>query len=190
MSASHAAIAEVGHIVQGVLLVRGAMMIAILVAVLLILYLWHLVGGQAVPRVVARPLLTAAELRFSHVLAEALPGYWINGQVAMGALLRPEQGLDKRAWWSTYGRFSQMIVDFVVVDPAGGHVVAIVELDDRSHSVARDAARDAMLQRAGYTVLRVSNRPWPTVARVRERFADLVADTVTPLRPTSRRSGR
>ena len=144
---------------------------------------WRLRNG---PAVVARPLLTEAELRFLHVLADALPDLSISCQVAMGALLRPEKGLDKRTWWSTYGRFSQMIVDFVAVDPVDGSVVALVELDDRSHSVAKDDARDARLHRAGYTVIRFGNRPWPTVTRVRERFDGLVA--VTPVQPSRRRT--
>ena len=128
-------------------------------------------GG--VSRVVARPLLTQAELRFYHVLADALPGYFIAAQVSMGALLRPEKGLEGRDWWATYGRFSQKIVDFVVIDRGTGGVVALIELDDRSHNTAQDAARDAMLHRAGYIVVRFANRPWPTVAIVRERFAEL-----------------
>ncbi len=139
------------------------------------------------PHVVARPLLTGAELKFFHILADVLPGYFIACQVSMGALLRPHSDLKGREWWATYGRFSQKIIDFVVIDRGTGSVVVLVELDDRSHSVKKDAARDAMLEYAGYQVVRFGNRPWPTADRVRERFADLDLQVVsTPSRTRMR----
>ena len=101
------------------------------------------------PRVVARPLMTQAELRFLHVLTDALPGYFIACQVSMGALLRPEVRLQGREWWATYGRISQKIIDFVVIDRGTGGVVVVIELDDRSHNTAKDEARDVMLFHAG-----------------------------------------
>lgn len=128
---------------------------------------------RGVPRVVARPLLTGVELRFLHVLTEAMPGHFIASQVSMGALLRPEAGIKGRDWWAIYGRFSQKIVDYALIDRGTGGVIALIELDDRSHVVARDAARDAMLQRAGYTVVRFGNRPWPTVESIRQRLVEL-----------------
>ncbi len=75
---------------------------------------WH-------ARIERKRLMTAAEVRFWHVLIRAFPDHGVFAQVSAGALLRPVAGLSRSDWWSTYGRFSQMIVDFVVVDCAIGH---------------------------------------------------------------------
>jgi len=115
-------------------------------------------------------LMTAAEVRFWHRLEAAVPDHRISCQVSMGALLKPVRGLSRQDWWRNYGRFSQKIVDFVVVD-RGGEVVAVVELDDASHSRSNDANRDALLDRGGYRVLRFDVRRFPTVTDIRSRFA-------------------
>lgn len=122
------------------------------------------------PKVEHKPLLTRAEHRFLGILGEALPGYMICPQVAMGALLKVSDEVDKRQVLATRNKFSQKIVDFAIVDPADGNVVALVELDDSSHDTTRDRCRDAMLNRAGYRVERFSNRPFPDVPFVRDRM--------------------
>ena len=115
-------------------------------------------------------LMTSSEVRFWHRLEQALPDHRIFGQVAMGALLKPSRGLSRRDWWRNYGRYSQKIVDFVVVDRAGD-VVAVVELDDASHGRAKDANRDTLLGYGGYPVLRFDVRHFPSVTDIYSRFA-------------------
>ena len=44
-----------------------------------------------------------------------------------------------------------------------GRVVALVEVDDKSHDARKDRERDAMTQRAGYITLRVPAGAKPTV---------------------------
>ena len=51
--------------------------------------------------------------------------------------------------------FSQKIVDFVIEDRASGAILALVELDDRSHNAFRDRLRDAMTASAGYRTIRL-----------------------------------
>ena len=142
----------------------------------LTLVAWRELRRSGVPPVERNRLMTTAEMRFWQVLECALPEYRVFGQVAMGALLKPVAGLSRQRWWSTYGRFSKKIVDFVVVD-AACDVVAIVELDDRSHNLKADAARDAMLGRAGYRVVRFDVRRFPSIDTVRSRFG---VDAPTP----------
>ena len=119
-------------------------------------------------RIERKRLMTAAEVRFWHVLIRAVPVHGVFAQVSAGGLLRPVTGLARREWWSTYGRFSQMIVDFVVVDARSGLVLATVELDDPSHGAANKAARDAMFAQAGYVVIRCHSRD--RAGAVRQRF--------------------
>lgn len=151
------------------IIVIGGIVVATLIARYGLRHRWH-------ARIERKRLMTAAEVRFWHVLIRAFPDHGVFAQVSAGALLRPVSGLARRDWWATYGRFSQMIVDFVVVDARSGVVLAIVELDDRSHSAAKDAARDAMFARCGYTVLRCHSRD--SADAVRQRFDALTGHGV------------
>ena len=58
-------------------------------------------------------------------------------------------------------------------------VLAVIELDDKSHQgkETQDAERDAMLERAGYRVIRYANVP--DVAQVQKDFAQ---GTASPAR--------
>lgn len=150
-------------------LIIGLTLLGVVIGAALIAF-----GHKPVPPVERRALMTQAELRFWHILEKAVPEARVMSQVAMGALLKPVPGLDQREHMTTRARFSQKIVDFVIVDPRHGSVLGVVELDDGSHASKRqaDQARDAMLARAGYTILRVPTRPWPTVQLVRAALED------------------
>lgn len=115
--------------------------------------------------VVAKPLMSQRERAALGLLEAALPGCRIYAQVAMGALLQPQAGLTDRERFRMRGRFSQKIIDFVVEDRATGEIVALVELDDRSHSRARDQRRDAMTRAAGYRTLRLARPSRAEIAR-------------------------
>lgn len=129
------------------------------------------------PELERKALLTKPELRFWAVLRSALPGHLIAPQVAMGALLRPRADRYSKGFLAMRGHFSQKIVDFAVIDPGSGEVLAIVELDDASHDRARDEARDAMLAQGDYPVIRFANRPWPTHDDVCRRMGWLIEST-------------
>lgn len=141
------------------------------VVALLVLVRLAVGGGSWLARIERKRLMTRAEVRLWHVLEAALPEYRVFGQVAMGALLKPVDGLSRQDWWSTYGRFSQKVVDFVIVEITTGNVVAVVELDDHSHDRTKDAARDALLGRGGYLVVRFAGGGRISPADVRARFA-------------------
>ena len=50
-------------------------------------------------------------------------------------------------------------------------IVAVVELDDRTHNAARDEKRDAMLHRANYRVVRWHSKKKPSEVEIRARIA-------------------
>ena len=113
-------------------------------------------GGVRRHRIERKRLLTPTAVRFWHLLVAAVPDYAVFSQVAMGAMLKPVSKLSHSDWWSNYGRYSQKIVDFVVVDLQTAEVAAVVELDDRSHNADNDAARDALMACGGYDIVRIS----------------------------------
>ncbi|WP_242098748.1 DUF2726 domain-containing protein [Sphingomonas sp. CROZ-RG-20F-R02-07] len=107
------------------------------------------------PRVRAKALLTKRERVARVIIERVLPHARIYVQVSMGALLQPKAGLGRNEAMRTRNRFSQKIVDFVIEDRASGAVLALVELDDRSHDAPRDRQRDAMTASAGYRTIRL-----------------------------------
>lgn len=109
------------------------------------------VGSSEKPR--RRWLLSKNEAAMYHRLLQTLPDKVILAQVSFGALLTARGT-------GTRNRFDRKIADFVVCDKAL-QVLAIVELDDGSHrgKEGKDAARDKLLQDAGYRVIRYPRIP-------------------------------
>ena len=101
----------------------------------------------------AKPILTKRELQFFAVLEQALPRAYIFPQVSFSAILTTKG-------FYTRSQFNRKIADFVVCDERM-NIVAIIELDDSSHKgrEQQDAVRDAMLNEAGYPVLRYAQIP-------------------------------
>lgn len=123
--------------------------------------------GDAYWCVKPKALLTPPERKFLVLLEAALPECRIHAQVSMGALLVPVKGLPRGSHSRVRNRFSQKIVDFVVEDRDSGAVIALIELDDRTHAASRDRDRDLMTGEAGYRTVRFHRDRWPTQQDVR-----------------------
>jgi len=116
----------------------------------------------------AKALLTANELEFLSRLEAAAPELRFFPQVAMGALLDPAvPRTERKAYYRLRGMFSQKIVDFVAQRRTDGSIVAVIELDDRTHKTDKDARRDAMLKSAGYRTVRWNSKSKPDTAAIR-----------------------
>jgi hypothetical protein len=63
-------------------------------------------------------------------------------------------------------RFDRKIADFVVCECGTLNVVALIELDDRSHVAAADRQRDSITKTAGYHTFRFQSRQKPTEAEI------------------------
>lgn len=79
---------------------------------------------------------------------------------------------DRSACYSQRGRFAQKIVDYVAQRRDDGAVVAVIELDDRTHNPAKDAERDAMLASAGYRIIRWQSKAKPDTVAIREALVN------------------
>ncbi|MDE8650614.1 DUF2726 domain-containing protein [Novosphingobium sp. H3SJ31-1] len=123
-------------------------------------------GFSGPPPPVAKPFMTRREEAMLAVLEEIFPMYRFHAQVAMGALLKVPARMGCRGTPADRNAFSQKIVDFVVQDPTTGRVVALIEIDDGSHSAARDRIRDAMTRGAGYRTFRIPAAARPTIPAV------------------------
>lgn len=118
-----------------------------------------------------KTLLTVNELEFLGRLESAMPELRFCPHVSMGALLDPAvPRSDGKAYYRLRGMFSQKVVDFVAQRRADGLIVAIIELDDRTHDVGKDSKRDSMLASAGYRVVRWNSKTKPNTAEIRAQL--------------------
>ncbi len=121
-------------------------------------------------RVRRKPLLTANEAEFFHRLQRALPGFHVFPQVSFGAFLTDDGQLSKNAQWAVRAKFDRKIADFVICERGTLKVVAVVELDDRTHDAKADRQRDAITKAAGYQTIRYQSRQKPSEAEIAALF--------------------
>ena len=147
--------------------------IIFLVLAVLAVALLRLLGGRSgIGRLPVRPreLMTKRERIVCGFIEQAIPSARVHAQVSMGAILQPARGLDRSRATSVRNRFSSKRVE----DRASGDIIAIVELDDRTHNARQDAQRDQMTARAGYTTIRLSGGR-QTALSVRSALAEALA---------------
>jgi hypothetical protein len=123
----------------------------------------------------ARSLMTANEAEFFGRLVAALPDHYIFPQVAMSALIEATTS-DRKKAHSDRLRIAQQRVDYVVCDK-NCKVVAVVELDDRTHSASKDQVRDARLLQGGLPTVRFQSKSKPSIDSLR---AAIIGGTTTP----------
>ena len=161
----------------------------VLPALLLLLALVLLVGlvsarakkGAPEGKYKRRDIMTDNEMEFFGRLVAALPDHYIFPQVAMSALLDPAAGDRKRAHADRL-RIAQQRTDYVVCNRRC-EVVAVVELDDRTHSQAKDEVRDGRLAQGGYRTVRFQSRQKPPAAAIRAAILPPAFSAATPAAP-------
>lgn len=98
-------------------------------------------------------------------LVKALPDHFILAQVAFSQFLFTDGG-DRKENFGTMATMKQKVADFVICNQRFD-MVAVVELDDRSHDPAKDAQRDAVLKEAGLKPVRWHVSRMPDAAKIR-----------------------
>jgi hypothetical protein len=119
-----------------------------------------------------RDLMTDNELEFFGRLVVALPDHYIFPQVAMSSLLDASSS-DKKQAHADRLRIAQQRVDYVVCNRRC-EVVAVVELDDRTHSRAKDKVRDGRLEQGGIRTVRFQSRQKPAPDAIRAAILPVV----------------
>lgn len=117
-----------------------------------------------------KPLLTANEREFFHRLQKALPGLHVFPQVSFATFITDDGALSGKARWSVRARFDRKIADFVLCERGTLKVLALVELDDRTHTATADRQRDAITKAAGYRTIRFQSKHKPTAAEIAALF--------------------
>lgn len=130
-----------------------------------------------------RKLMTDNEQEFFGQLVAALPDHYVFPQVAMSALIESASG-DKKTAHSDRLKIPQQRSDYIVCTK-NCDVVAVIELDDRTHSAAKDALRDARLEQAGIRTVRFQSRNKPTVAALRVAILGTAVAVPIPITPSA-----
>lgn len=153
---------------------------AVGVLIIILAQLW-LKGAGGRDGYKARVLLTDNEAEFFGRLVKALPDHYIFPQVAMSALIEARSS-DKKKAHSDRLRIAQQRVDYVVCNMTCS-VVAVVELDDRTHSASKDQVRDDRLLQAGIRTVRFQSKNKPNIGDLR---AAILTDAPLPPKKPSK----
>ncbi|MBU1235403.1 MAG: DUF2726 domain-containing protein [Gammaproteobacteria bacterium] len=129
-------------------------------------------GREANPPYFAKKPLTDPEREMFARLQEAMPECVVLAQVALSSLVGVKERDDWRRW---FNRISQKSVDFVLCLPQDFTVVAVIELDDISHTRSdrqrADTAKDVALRVAGHPIIRFKVQAMPAVEELRAALA-------------------
>ena len=158
------------------------LVVAAILLVCLVLAAVLLAGrtSKALLPLVPKRLMTNREREAIGVLEGLFPDCRVHSQVAMAAILTTKKGLDKNARVNFRNRFDRKIIDYVIERRDSGDIVAIVELDDKTHDPARDAARDKMTKAAGYATIRIPAGTRLNRATLSEYFTTVADQPATP----------
>lgn len=127
-------------------------------------------------------LMTVREQRFLHLLDCVVDArkWRLCPQVRVADIVRVSSGLKSgsKEWWQLFRLIAQWHCDIVITD-RNGHIVAAVELDDRSHLTLKRQRRDLLLEevlrQAGIPLLRGIDEQ-QLAARVRKHLSAHPAD--------------
>lgn len=137
-----------------------AVVVLAILALAIIVVLKGKQGQQAGGAYRGRKLMTENELEFFGRLVSALPNHYVFPQVAMSALLESASS-DKKTSHSDRLRIAQQRADYIVC-AKNCDLVAVIELDDKTHSKVKDQLRDSRLEQAGIRTIRFQSRAKPT----------------------------
>ncbi len=135
------------------------------------------------PKLKPKPFMTEAETAFYRRLREAAAPFNVAPQVAMAAIVTTADGTNGKRL-GTRNTFDRKIIDFVLFDDHG-RAQLLVELDDRTHRAEKDAARDRMTGRAGYTTVRLRGSEARDVSAIRAKLSAALA----PPEPRAKATG-
>lgn len=147
---------------MGYIAILGIMVISLILVVII----KNKNGNTAKKMYKASSLMTDNEFEFFYRLVKALPQYYIFPQVSFGAILE-SIGEDYKEKQRIRLTFAQKRADYVVYSDKK-QIIAIVELDDKTHNVQNDMKRDAMLVQAGYRIIRFQSKQKPSIEEIRK----------------------
>ena len=118
----------------------------------------------------ARRPLSAPEQVLYFRLCSALPEHIVLAQVGLSCFLGVKRGSNFQSW---YNRINRMSADFVVC-AKDSSILAVIELDDASHTKETrkmaDAKKDKALASAGIRIIRWNVKAIPNESDIKSEF--------------------
>jgi hypothetical protein len=153
------------------------------IAGIILLYVIFATNTSGKPRYRKVPLLTENEHEFFGRLCRALPDHYIFPQIGIPALIESD-AWSKKTRMSDFLRISQKRIDFGIFT-RDLKIVAVVELDDRTHSTKKDRQRDDYLLSAGVRTIRFQSKQKPDEKAIANAIANLKS-TARPAQAASK----
>lgn len=96
-----------------------------------------------------KALFSPAERSFLGVVDNAVGSeYRVLGKVRIADIIAPAKGMNRKNWQVAFNKISAKHFDYVLCDKATLAVIAVIELDDKSHKQKRSQARDQLIEQA------------------------------------------
>ena len=94
-------------------------------------------------------LFSKAERSFLGVLDQAISEkHRVIGKVRVADIITPIKGMDRKNWQIAFNKISAKHFDYVLCSKDTLDVIAVIELDDKSHDTKKSKARDLLLENA------------------------------------------
>ncbi|PTN12708.1 uncharacterized protein DUF2726 [Nitrosomonas aestuarii] len=124
-------------------------------------------------------LFTPAELSFYFVIKQAVSdSFDVFGKVRIADVISPDKEMNRKKWQSAFNRISSKHFDYVICDPNTLTVVAVIELDDKSHNLRKSVSRDLLIndvcKSANIKLIRFEAKSTYQIAFVREAINDVL----------------
>lgn len=123
--------------------------ILLLFIIFLFLFLAGITGEKVYGYQLIGELFTPAERSFLGVLDAAVSeNYRVFAKVRVADILSPKKGMNRKNWQIAFNKISAKHFDYVLCCKESLKVMAVIELDDKSHNKRSTRVRDELIQGA------------------------------------------
>jgi len=130
-------------------------------------------------------LFTAAEWLFYGSLVRAVDDrFLVFGKVRIADVLNPDRRMNKSDWYRAFNRISSKHFDFVLCDSITQSIIAVIELDDKSHllpsAIARDSFVNQICKESGLPLIRFRAASGYQVETIRSEIMNILNSSGFP----------
>lgn len=120
-------------------------------------------------------LFSPAERSFLGVIDQAISDkYRVFGKVRVADIINPAKGMSRKNWQIAFNKIAAKHFDYVLCSKDKLAVIAVIELDDKSHNSKRSQKRDLLLKNAcnsaGLELIRFKAKSSYQIQAVREKI--------------------
>jgi len=107
-----------------------------------------------------KDLLTPRELKFYANLRNIAQTYNLSiiCKIRLADIVEPNPNLNRKAWYSAFGKITQKHIDFALTDPNDMKIICLIELDDTTHykkdRIERDVFVNDIFNQVGIKLIR------------------------------------